>query len=370
MTKIVLVTYELNHGGTNRVSCQLANGFAEAGNEVRLVACTSAGVLDMHYRSNLKPEVASFAFSKAPWKSRTLGQIATFFAYRKWLKRERPDILLATGNNISWFTGLGLFSLRRHGARFFIKTTNPIIRERDSRFITFVRRQVYGFMFRLADGILTLSDCETRMLQSQFPDARDKFQTVFNAYLTGAFEGAENRQKKRAPENPLVILGVGRLVDQKNFSRLLRAFAACGADNAVLKIAGEGEQREMLQQLARELGIEDKVEFLGFVSDVPAAMSSADLFVLSSDYEGLPAVVVEALACNCPVISTDCFANVRTLLKDLPGCAVTEKSAEALAAAMRAWLDHPVLKPDLRPHAMKYSTASSVDSHLKAMMAA
>jgi glycosyltransferase involved in cell wall biosynthesis len=158
-------------------------------------------------------------------------------------------------------------------------------------------------------------------------------------------------------------------VDQKNFPRLLRAFAAADPPNAILRIAGDGEQRAELERLAASLGIADRVEFLGFVSDIPALMEEADLFVLSSDYEGLPAVVVEALGCNCPVISTDCFANARELLSDLPGCAVTEKSVEALGAALRGWLAAPIPKPQLRPHAMLYSTASSVDSHLQAMEA-
>jgi glycosyltransferase involved in cell wall biosynthesis len=166
------------------------------------------------------------------------------------------------------------------------------------------------------------------------------------------------------------VVGVGRLVDQKNFARLLRAFAAASQQKAVLKIAGDGEQRGELEALAEAFGIKDKVEFLGFVGDVPSLMASADLFVLSSDYEGLPAVVVEALACNLPVISTDCFANARDLLDGLPGCAVTEKDPEALAAAIRAWLASPVLKPNLRPFAELYSTRSSVESHIRAMQAA
>jgi glycosyltransferase involved in cell wall biosynthesis len=167
----------------------------------------------------------------------------------------------------------------------------------------------------------------------------------------------------------MVLLGVGRLVDQKNFSRLLRAFAAADPRNAVLRIAGDGEQRAELEQLAASLGISERVEFLGFVSDIPALMETADLFILSSDYEGLPAVVVEALGCDCPVISTDCFANARELLAGLPGCAVTDKSVDSLAEALRRWLAEPVLKPQLRPHAMLYSTGSSVNSHLQAMEA-
>jgi glycosyltransferase involved in cell wall biosynthesis len=367
MPKITLVTYELNQGGTNRVLTALANGFVERGYDTQLLTCTSAGALDVELRGKLDPAIRYTALGHEPWESRTLGQIAAFPAYRRWLKRERPEMLLATGNNISWFTGLGLRSVGKGATRFFIKTTNPIVRERDSFFVNLVRRKVYGWLFRWSDGVLTLSDSETRMLQCQFPRAADKCRTVFNAYLTADFERVGQAPRVRAAGEPLVVLGVGRLVDQKNFSRLLRAFAAADPTNAVLRIAGDGEQRAELERLADLLAIAERVEFLGFVSDIPALMETADLFVLSSDYEGLPAVVVEALGCNCPVISTDCFANARELLADLPGCAVTEKSVESLSTALRAWLAAPVLKPELRPHAMLYSTPSSVDSHLQAM---
>ncbi len=366
MTQIVLVTYELNQGGTNRVSCHLANGFAEAGHETTLVACTSAGALDVHLKDMLRPEVASFGLSQKSWKSRSFGQIATFRAFRRWLKQKRPEILLATGNNISWFTGFGALTLPELRMRYFIKTTNPIIRERDGRFVTFVRRRVYNLMFRRAEAVLTLSDSETRLLQKQFPKAAAKFRTVYNAYVTDEAL-ARTRIAAGEPGRQLVVLGVGRLVDQKNFPRLLRAFALANPSNAVLRIAGDGPDRAALMEVAESLGIASRVEFLGFVSDVPALMASADVFVLSSDYEGLPAVVVEALASNCPVISTDCFANARDLLTGLPGCMVTEKSDEALADALRTWLAAPVLEPDLRPYAMNYSTGSSVRSHLEAM---
>jgi glycosyltransferase involved in cell wall biosynthesis len=370
MPKIALVTYELNQGGTNRVLCALANGFLEAGYEPHIIACTSAGALDSELRSKLDAGVQSSALSRTPWKSRSWGQLRASAAFRRWLKRERPDIVLATGNNISWFSGLNLWSVGKKNSRFFIKTTNPIVRERDGRLADWVRRTVYGRLFRWSDAVLTLSDSETRLLQSQFPKARDKFRTVYNAYLTAEFERLRPAVAARREGAPLVLLGVGRLVDQKNFGRLLRAFAAADPDNAVLKIAGDGEQRQELEQLARTLGIAEKVEFLGFVGDISSLMASADLFVLSSDYEGLPAVVVEALACNCPVISTDCFANARDLLDGLPGCVVTEKDPDALGGALRTWLAAPVRKPDLRPYAELYSTRSSVESHLGAMKAA
>ncbi|PKP96911.1 MAG: glycosyltransferase, partial [Alphaproteobacteria bacterium HGW-Alphaproteobacteria-13] len=168
-------------------------------------------------------------------------------------------------------------------------------------------------------------------------------------------------------EGPVILLGAGRLAAQKRFDRLLRAFAAAGPSAARLRIAGDGPDRAALAALAAELGVADRVDMIGYTTDMPAQMAAADLFVLSSDYEGLPAVVIEALASDLPVMSTDCFANARELLTGLPGCAAVERSTEALAEALDAWLAAPPAPAELRRFALPYSTANAVASHLAAM---
>jgi glycosyltransferase involved in cell wall biosynthesis len=363
--KIALVTYKLCTAGTERVSWNIAQGLCNAGYDPVLIRCTSTGEMDAHFRASHGDSLETVALSDTNWGSRTWGQVRTFLAYRRWLKENRPDVVMATGNNISWFTALGCLSLLSVHIPYFIKTTNPIIRHQDGWLENLVRRIIYALIFRNSRGVLTLSRTEAQLLQKQFPAAAEKFQPVYNAYLTDDF--AADARAARSGDAPLVILGVGRFVDQKNFPRLLRAFAAAASGNAILRLAGDGEKRGELVALAEKLGIADRVEFLGFVNNVPELMASADLFVLSSDYEGLPAVVVEALASNLPVIATDCFATAREMLDDLPGCSVIEKSDEALADALRAWVSNPVRAPVLRPRALNYSTASSVDSHMSAI---
>jgi len=344
------------------VLCHLARGFAEAGHRVAIVYCTSAG---------LAPDLAEAAGSGVEthmltdrrWRGRALGQVATFPSYRRWLRHHRPDIVLGTGNNISWFTALGVLSAKAR-ARYCIKTTNPIIRSSDTPVVGWLRRAVYDLIFRRSAAVLTLSDEETALLQRQFPRARDRFRTVYNAYLTDAF--AAPRREPRG-DGPIVLLGAGRLAAQKRFDRLLRAFAAVGPVDARLRIAGDGPDRTALAALAADLGVEDRVDLLGYTPDMPAQMAAADLFVLSSDYEGLPAVVIEALASDLPVVSTDCFASARGLLTGLPGCALAERSTAALAGALRDWFAAPPEHADFRRFALPYSTANAVASHLAAM---
>jgi glycosyltransferase involved in cell wall biosynthesis len=111
------------------------------------------------------------------------------------------------------------------------------------------------------------------------------------------------------PGGPPVVLGVGRLVAQKDFPTLLRAFAAVRRRRpARLVILGEGTAaaRGALRSLAAELGCADDVDLLGFVANPFAYMARASAFALSSLHEGLPGVLIQAMACGCPVVSTDC----------------------------------------------------------------
>lgn len=109
-------------------------------------------------------------------------------------------------------------------------------------------------------------------------------------------------------------LAAGRLVPQKNFAMLLRAFARAARPHDTLTIAGEGHERGHLAQLAASLGIAEQVHLAGHLASVDRLLEEADAFVLSSDYEGLPGVVVEALAAGLPVLATDCCVSMPGLL--------------------------------------------------------
>jgi glycosyltransferase involved in cell wall biosynthesis len=135
-----------------------------------------------------------------------------------------------------------------------------------------------------------------------------------------------------------------------------------------LTILGEGEERQALEALVKRLGLEQRVRLPGFVADPGPYFRAADLFVLSSVYEGLPAVVLEAMAADCPVISTDCFASARGLLAEAPGCEVLDSpDAEEMAAAMSERLRGPRAS-GLRERAAVYSVDRAVQEHLAAML--
>jgi glycosyltransferase involved in cell wall biosynthesis len=129
------------------------------------------------------------------------------------------------------------------------------------------------------------------------------------------------------------FLAVGRLVGQKNFALLLRAFARMRRPDDHLTLIGEGGQRAALERLTDSLGIADSVSMPGHINPLHDAFAIADAFILSSDYEGLGVVVVEALAAGVPVVATDCCVNI-AMLVDGAGLLVPIKDVAALACAM------------------------------------
>ncbi|WP_251963228.1 glycosyltransferase, partial [Salinibacter ruber] len=147
-----------------------------------------------------------------------------------------------------------------------------------------------------------------------------RFDIIYNPVVgPKTFELAEQSVDHSwfADERPPVVLGTGRLVEEKGFSTLLRAFAeVVRARRARLVILGEGKERPVLEQQAERLGVSDHVWMPGFVSNPMKYMADAEAFVLSSKSEGLGNVLVEAMACGTPVVSTDCPGGPSEVLQE------------------------------------------------------
>ena len=164
---------------------------------------------------------------------------------------------------------------------------------------------------------------------------------------------------------PRVILAAGRLSKQKDFPTLLTAFAKlrerCPARLIVL---GKGHLRPALESQAKELRIFDDVDFPGFARNPFAFMTKASLFVLSSRYEGLPTVLIEAMACGCPVVSTDTPFGPDEILEDGRwGELVPVGDAKALSEAMLRTLENPSPGDALRKRASAFGIEQAVDRY-------
>ncbi len=179
-----------------------------------------------------------------------------------------------------------------------------------------------------------------------------------------------------AAGEPPVILGVGMLKPQKDFPTLMRAFARVRAERpARLLILGDvrnpekdGAYRDELQALPGTLGIAADVVFAGFADNPFVYMRHAAAFVLSSAWEGLPTVLIEALACGCPVVSTDCPSGPAEILDNGHyGPLVPVGDDKALAAAIHNVLDHPPPRTLLQERAKIFSTEQVIEHQIKLM---
>ncbi|MFO8156160.1 MAG: glycosyltransferase [Pseudomonadota bacterium] len=170
-------------------------------------------------------------------------------------------------------------------------------------------------------------------------------------------------------ERPPVVLGAGRFKYQKDFATLLRAFARLTERrDARLVLLGDGPDRAALLALRDELGLRDRVDFPGFQPNPAAWMAAADLFVLSSRYEGAPNVLVEALACGTPVVATDCPSGPRDILDGgRHGPLVPVGDVEAMADAMATTLDAPRPAGELRAAVADYTIPVATQRYLEVL---
>jgi glycosyltransferase involved in cell wall biosynthesis len=167
--------------------------------------------------------------------------------------------------------------------------------------------------------------------------------------------------------SPPVFLAVGRLSPQKDFSNLIRAFALLRKHRAArLIILGEGETRSELEAQIEALGVGEDVSLPGFVQNPYAYMSQATTFVLSSRWEGLPTVLIEAMACGCAVVATDCPSGPQEILADGKyGLLVPIENPSALAAAMLQTLEVPVSRSCSIDRGKYFSAERAVNEYLK-----
>jgi glycosyltransferase involved in cell wall biosynthesis len=307
--KLAIFVPSLSAGGAERAMLNLAHGFAERGCQVDLVLANASGP----YLSKVR-ETVRLVDLKA---SRVLTSLPSLVFY---LRKAKPKALISTLDyaNIvaSWARRLASTS-----SRIAINEQNTISRSainssrRRQRFVPRLVKRFYPW----ADFVIGNSQGVVDSLVEVTGLPYKRIHLLYNPVVT-----PELRERVQAPLDhpwfadgePPVVLAVGRLTKQKDFPVLLSAFAQVRQSiSARLIILGEGPDRPALEALVKELGLENQVAMPGFVENPYAYMQHASLFVLSSLWEGLPTVLIEALYCGTPVVATDCPSGPREILK-------------------------------------------------------
>lgn len=303
-TDIVFYARQLYNGGVDRVVFNLAEEFLKRG-----IAPTILVDMENPYSPfrSLVPEGVRYEVLNAR------GPIERFWRLRAYLRRTRPQAVMCTGFGFPnlyaivtrWFAGVPFrLMLTEH---CFPSVDRTDLKLWQSRFWFF---QLAGFFYPLADSIVAVSRGTANDLAKVIGIDPAKIDCVYNPIVNDAMLARATEQVDHpwfAESDIPVIIAVGRLEGQKNFALLIRAFAKLRASTpARLLILGDGGQRDMLTQLVRDLGLEEHVALPGFVPNPHAFVKKASLFVLSSDFESLANVVIEAMAVGTPVIATDC----------------------------------------------------------------
>jgi len=172
---------------------------------------------------------------------------------------------------------------------------------------------------------------------------------------------------RSGPQTPPLVLAIGRLEPQKNLALAIHAFAALVArQDARLMILGEGHERAALEALVRRLGLDGRVEMPGFVTNVGALLAQASLLLMTSRYEGFAAVLIEALAADVPVVSTNCSPSQKAVIASpLHGRVVDDATPAHLAEAMAEVLTLPFATNGVRAAGLcRHASGASATRYL------
>jgi len=222
----------------------------------------------------------------------------------------------------------------------------------------------HRLLFASAARVVAVSDGVAASAMTEFGVPREKITTIYNPVVSPDID----RLKSQMPDHPWfldngpsIILACGRFKKAKDYPTLVKAFALLSAQRPCrLLILGEGELREQIEALVRELNLQENVSLPGWADNPFAFMFRASLFVLSSRNEGLPGVLIQALACGCPCVSTDCPSGPAEILQDgAIGPLVPVGDDAALADAMARVLDNPPDQQKLLARAGFFSAEKS-----------
>lgn len=327
-------------GGAERVICTLASEFSRRGIDTTIITQQST---DCGYPLD---EGVKIWAAKASGKFSVLRNFTRNLNMRKYIKEQRFDVV------ISFITRMNLQAiLFTRGLKSKIVISERIFPAIIKQPVRFLSKLIYP----MADGFVF----QTEQARDCFSGKVKRKGCIIYNPLTDALPEALEKKEK-------YIVTIGRMTEQKNHELLIRAFSDFSANHSdyVLKIYGNGPLMRPLVELAKELNISDKVIFMGLVENAPNHIRDASFFVLSSNYEGMPNVLAEAMAMGLPCVSTDCLGGGAAALIEsgINGLLVPCRDKDALFAAMTKLADDDQLANKLAGNAKGLRESLSVEN--------
>jgi len=337
----MFVISSLSAGGAERVLSLLANRLVETHEIVIATMAETEPFYPLHkdvchIKLNLMKESGNTMQSVANSIRRVKTLVEVF-------KRENPDIIISfmTHMNI-----LATIAAKISGKRIIV--SERIAHDYyGSKILNIARRAVYP----LSDALVTqtYADLENYSFLKRAC-------VIYNPVLTDNHTSNVKKEK--------IVLGVGRLEEQKGFDVLIETFHKIGKPDWRLVIIGEGAERERLEGLIDRLGARN-IELPGRTKEIFDWYRRASIFVLSSKREGFPNVLIEAMSMGCPVIAFDCPYGPGEIIKDgKNGILVEDQNEKALEEAMRRMIETPAIREKLSHEATKVQEQYSIDKIL------
>lgn len=353
----------LEGGGAERVMLNLAEEAAARGHSVDMVLARTGGALSSEVSGKMR--LVNLG------ASRPLTAVPALVRY---LCDERPRALLSTLTSAN-MAALLASRLTRNAVRCVVREASSLSIE--LKHSSPLNRVLLPILFRRslmqADAVVAPSRGVADDLARVAGIPRSNIRVIYNPVVSERI-----LEKSREPsshrwlqgEDIPIIVGIGRLTRQKDFATLIRAFSLLQRRvPSRLIILGEGEDRASLDELCKRLGVGDIVDMPGFVPNPYAVLSRSALFVLSSRWEGLPGVLIEALACGTKVVATDCPSGPREILHDgLYGELCPVEDAAAMEEAMFRAMTGEFVAEDPKNWVNQFALKSRTDEYLTLLL--
>ena len=360
----VALFFAATGGGVQRGRVTIANALAERGVHVTCVMPQAKGP----FLERLSPDVTVVDLN-------TRRPIQLVLRLARWLREARPAALIASQQHVII---AAVWARRLAGVKTSLiviqhNTLSALCLHSRRRAVRWLLPTAARLFFRWADQVCAVSDGVAADLAAITGIPVRDIRVVHNPTVTPELlEQAKETSghpwfDADRTARPSVILGVGTLIPHKDFALLIRAFARVRRMRpARLLILGEGGERPKLERLARELDVAADVDLPGFEPNPYKFMARADVFAVSSRVEGMPNTIIEALACGCPVASTDCPSGPAEILRNGEfGKLVPVGDEGALAEAITATLQASPDPHDLRRRAADFSVERATDRYLQ-----
>jgi len=341
-------------GGAQRVIVNIANELSDRDYPIELVCRNKEGPLLNDIRSNI--EITNLSIPDI----QHVGVLPAVPSLIQYFRKSPPKIMFSAMNHVN-IPVLLAWKLSRSPTKMIISERNH-----PSSLKSIKNKGLYkiaSYVYPWADQITANSKGVADDLSNRLGIPREQISVLHNPTVTDSLLNKASNSVSHPWFNndyPPVVLGVGRLEPQKNFSLLIDSFSVVNNQkDSKLIILGEGSQREMLEEKIDRLNLEDHIQLPGFVNNPYKYMSEAAVFTLSSNWEGLPNALIEALACGCPVVSTDCPSGPSEILcKGKYGRIVPKNDKGELSNAILETLDESPNENMLRQRAQDFSVES------------